>query len=395
MIKLLPLLLTLAAALPSLAEPAWINVDSKIYARERSVLLSLPKSYMAGGKRYPVLYVTDATQQGLHTAATVEALSAIGRMPEMIVIGVWHQDRINELTPTRVPQATVDGDVLRFPTSGGAAKLLAFLETELIPEIDKRYRTEPFRILGGHSYGGMFALDALFTNPKLFNTVIAISPTVWWDNKYILRRAQQFVQANPEVKSTIALAVGKESASMNAGFEELKAVFTQPPKSTSVHTFYFENEDHFSTPIPATYSALRKIFAPWLFKIESPDDPMKLWARAQAHAQELSKQYGYRVGVAEDTANEIGYILLRARRFEQALEVFQANVAANPASANAYDSLGDMYNAAGDTQKAWQNYERAVALAKSSKDPLLGAFEQKLADFKRRNPAMFPPQIRR
>src|SRR5687767_4566943 len=181
------LLLTLAllTPLPALASAEWLNVESKVFGNSRAVLVSLPDSYLTGSERYPVLYVTDGTTQTLHTINTIKALSDTGRMPEMIVVGIRHDDRIHELTPTRVAQATVDGELTRFPTSGGAARLRAFLETELIPWIEQHYRTEPYRILAGYSYGGMFALDTLFTNPKLFNSVIAISPIVWWDDKYL------------------------------------------------------------------------------------------------------------------------------------------------------------------------------------------------------------------
>src|SRR5688500_13136634 len=165
--RTLLLLLTLLPTLPSFASSAWITVNSKVFGTNREVLVSVPDSYATGGQRYPVLYVTDGTTQALHTIATAKALSDIGRMPEMIVIGLRHDDRIHELTPTKVAQTTVDGEAMRFPTSGGAARLRAFIETELIPHVERHYRTEPYRILAGHSLGGMFALDAFFTNPKL------------------------------------------------------------------------------------------------------------------------------------------------------------------------------------------------------------------------------------
>lgn len=381
--RLLPTL-ALLTALPALASTEWVNIQSKVFGN-RAVLVSVPDSYRTGSQRYPVLYVTDGTTQTLHTIGTVKALSDTGRMPEMIVVGIRHDDRIHELTPTRVPQATVDGELTRFPTSGGAAKLRAFLETELIPWTETRYRTEPYRILAGHSYGGLFALDTVFTNPKLFNAVVAISPLVWWDDKYLVRRAREFATTDVAVKPAIVLATGKESPAATATFNELKAALP------AAHAFTFDEEDHVSAALPATYSALRRIFASWYFRIEPRDDLMTLWPRVQAHARDLSKQFGYRVLVQEDRANQIGYMLLRAKRFSEALQVFQAIVAAYPGSPNAYDSLGDAYNAANDVQRAWQNYERAVSLARSAKYPYLAQFEEKLAAFKSRNPSLFPP----
>ena len=390
-----PLLLSLlfAATLPCFAAAEWLSIPSKTFGKTRDVLVSVPDSYATGTQRYPVLYLTDGTTQALHTIATVKALSDTGRMPEMIVVGIRHEDRIHELTPTRVAQATVDGNLTRFPTSGGAPRLRTFLESEVMPLVESRYRTEAYRILAGHSYGALFALDTLFANPKLFNTIIAISPTVWWDDRYLVRRAQELVKAAPETRATIVLATGKESPAIEAGIAELKAALSS--KSITLHSYYFEEEDHASAAVPGTYSALRRVFAPWFFRIDPSDDLTTLWTRAQAHAQELSKQYGYRVQVAEGRANQIGYMLLQAKRFPEAMQVFQANVAAYPGSPNAYDSLGDAFNATGDARRAWQNYERAVSLARNSKYPLLDAFEAKLADFKRKNPTLFPVPLRR
>jgi uncharacterized protein len=387
------LLLTLFATLPASAASEWIDIKSTVFRAGRSLLVDLPDSYAEGERRYPVLYVMDATFHAFHAAATAKALSDNGRMPEVIVVGVRHEDRIRELTPTRVAEATVEGEVLPFPTSGGAGALRTFLETEVIPEIEKRYRTEPHRILAGHSFGGMFALDTLLARPGLFQTVIAISPTVWWDDRYLIRRVQAHLQSKAPLPATLVLAAGEEFPAMNEPFAELEKLLASPPKGLKVHTFHFEEEDHYSTAVPGFYSALRRVFAPWFFKLEG--DTATMWPRLQAHAEMLSKRYGYKVLVPEERANQIGYKLLRAKRLDEARKVFEAVVAAYPNSPNAHDSLGDAYDTMGDVQRAWQSYEQGVMLARSAQHKLLPAFESKLAAFKRRNPMLFPPAMPR
>ena len=373
--RLLLVLFVLLGAFPLLAhEPERLTIESKVMGETRTAIVHLPASYGAGRHRYPVIYLTDGPSQAAHTAATIKALVDVGRMPELIVVGVTNTDRTRDLTPTRLAN---------FPTSGGSAKFISFFETELIPEIEKRYRTEPYRIFAGHSFGGLFALETLFTKPKLFNAIVSVSPTVWWDEKYPLKRAKEFVAANRELSGSLILAIGDEGPQMNGSFDELKAFFKKKtPKGFEVESYYFADDDHTSVPVPAHYAALRKLFAPWHFRFDA--DAKTLWPRAIAHAQELTKRYGFTVRVPEDRANRIGYTLVAAKQVQEAIEVFRANVAAYPASPNVYDSLGEAYAVAGDFEKARVNFAKAVELAKAANDPRTEIFQQHLFGVRRR-----------
>jgi predicted alpha/beta superfamily hydrolase len=118
-------------------------------------------------------------------------------------VGIANTDRTRDLTPTHADIKNPDGTtVTAFPTSGGADRFLDFIQTEPIPEIEKRYRTAPYRIFAGHSVGGLLAIHALITRPDLFNAYIAVSPSLQWDNGHTLRQAQQFFATNAELKKT-------------------------------------------------------------------------------------------------------------------------------------------------------------------------------------------------
>jgi uncharacterized protein len=355
------LLALLFFVFPLLAhEPERVVIDSKVMGEARTAFVTLPASYARGDQRYPVIYLTDGQTQGRHTAGTIQALAQVGRMPELIVVAVGNTDRTRDLTPTRNTSEDVAGEAPRFPTSGGAAKFISFFETELIPEIDRKYRTTPYRVFAGHSFGGMFALEMLYTRPKLFSAWISVSPTVWWDDKYPLRRAKEFVFATPELRSTLILAVGKEVPQMNTTFDELKAFFAKKkPKGFEVHSFYFPDDDHTSVPIPAHYAALRTLFAPWHFELEPGTDVNTLWFRARSHAENLTKLYGFAVKVPEERANRIGYTLLAAQHTAKAIEVFRTNAENYPSSPNVHDSLGEAYEAAGDLAKARESFTKS------------------------------------
>ncbi len=77
------------------------------------------------------------------------------------------------------------------------------IETELLPPIDATYRTTPYRILVGHSFGGLFAFHALVSRPDLFDAYIAVDPSLWWNNGAPLEQLNQFLEANPDIDKTL------------------------------------------------------------------------------------------------------------------------------------------------------------------------------------------------
>lgn len=365
-------------ASPLLAhDPVKLQIESKVLGETRTILVHTPDSYVTGTQAYPVLYMTDGDRQIGHTVATAEFLAREGRMPELITVGISNTDRTRDLTPTRVETLDQNGQTLRFPTSGGGEKFLTFIATELIPHIEKNYRTRPYRVFAGHSFGGLFALQSLFSRPKLFNAVLAVSPALIWDDRWVMKRATELVNSNRELNTTLVFTVGDEGEALDREFRDLEALLKQKaPRGFEFEAIKFADEDHGSVVMPSHYAGLRRIFAPWRFRVEG--DPQTLFARARDHYEKLSKRAGYTIAIPEATTNLIGYRLLQTGQIPQAIEVFRANVENYPASANVYDSLGEAYENAGDLEKARANYERAAAIGRKISDPNAAVFEQNL-----------------
>src|SRR5687767_11622017 len=133
--------------------PARFTIKSGVLGEERTILVRTPPGYERNDLRYPILYMTDGDAHLLHTSGTVSFLARNGRMPEMIIVGITNTDRTRDLTPTRVSSMTLPNGTMQFPTSGGADKFLKFIETELIPQVEAKYRAQPYRVLAGHSFG--------------------------------------------------------------------------------------------------------------------------------------------------------------------------------------------------------------------------------------------------
>jgi uncharacterized protein len=359
--------------------PLTVTIDSKALNETRTILIRTPASYGTGQRKYPVVYMTDGDRHLPHTAATVDFLTREGRMPEVILVGISNTDRTRDLTPTHLAETNLDGQTLRFPTSGGADKFLSFIESELIPYVEKNYRTQPFRVFAGHSFGGLFAMHVFTSRPELFGGIIAVTPTLNWDNDWVYGRTAALVKNKRELNGTLVLTIGNEGEALDREFARFKKLMqSSAPKGLEWEAIRYEDEDHGSVVLPSHYAGLRKVFAPWRFALPRTADPTTLLSSAREHYASLSKRIGYTVPIPEPTTNLIGYRLLQAQRLPDAITAFKANVDTFPNSPNAYDSLGEAYETSGDLAAARSNYERAATLGKANGDANTNIYQQNL-----------------
>lgn len=182
---------------------------SHFLAPDRDIVVWLPPGYDAGaagsGPRFPVLYMHDgqnlfepdtAFQKGEHwrVGETAAALIESGEIEPLIIAGIYNtgDHRKDEYTPTR--DARLGG--------GEADDYGRMIIDELKPLIDRTYRTRPDEEstgIGGSSLGGLVSLYLAFTHPQVFRRVAALSPSVWWNRRAILKTVRQ-ARAKPPLK---------------------------------------------------------------------------------------------------------------------------------------------------------------------------------------------------
>jgi predicted alpha/beta superfamily hydrolase len=359
------------------------KINSAVLGEERTILVRVPFGYETNKLSYPVLYMTDGDAHIGHTSSTVEFLARNGRMSEMIVVGITNTDRTRDLSPTHVTTTVAGGDsALQFPTSGGADKFLKFIETELIPDIEKRYRTNPYRVLAGHSLGGLFAIHAMVSRPELFQSYVAVSPALQWDNQVAVKRADDFFKARKEWDATLFMSLGHEPGPIDEAFHQLKQVLEKnQTKGFQWDVQLLDDEDHGSVVLRSHYLALRKVFDGW----QVPRDPdtgraAGNFKSVEEHYQKLSKKFGYNVPVPENLINQMGYQSLFAGRSDEAIAIFKTNVERYPESANVYDSLAEAYERSGKLELAAPLYEKAQKLGQQNQDPNFAVYK---ANFER------------
>jgi predicted alpha/beta superfamily hydrolase len=229
------------------------SIQSNVLKQNRKISIFLPEGYDASaGNKYPVLYVLDADGRDQHTVPTARFLFVNGKMPKAIIVGVFNIDRNHDFLPDSSQAA---------PTGGGADNFLQFFKTELMPYINKNYKAEPFNVLIGHSFGGVFVMHALLNDPDLFDAYIAIDPSFWYKNEMQVKAAKNEFRNAKNWDKPIFIS-GRDSSGMRGmGITSMQDVLkSSAPAALKWKIVSYENEDHGSVPFKSVYDGLRYIF---------------------------------------------------------------------------------------------------------------------------------------
>ena len=206
------------------------TLKSSLLDESRTYAVHLPDSYARSpNKRYPVIYVLDGTSQSTHTTSTVDVMARIGAMPETIVIGIPSGDARNcDYTPPGMRQ---DSDDANSP-DGQADRFLGFLQRELIPRVEREFRTATPRTLVGNSRGGLLVVHAFITQPALFDAYVAHSPALWRDDAAMVARLDRFLRGHRDLEARLFLSMGSdENPKMTAAYRKAVGVLQRaaPP----------------------------------------------------------------------------------------------------------------------------------------------------------------------
>jgi predicted alpha/beta superfamily hydrolase len=350
------------------------SVWSATLDEHRPYLVYTPPSYSdttSTPQNYPVLYLLDGNLH-FHSVSGLVQILATGVngtyvIPEMIVVAIPNTDRTRDLTPTRSVtgfdgEPRPEGEI-----SGGNAAFFTFLEDELIPHVESRFRTMPYRVFVGHSLGGITALNALYTIPETFDAYVAIDPSLWWDEDILLGQAKDyFLTAQLNGKALYvaqANTIQPDDPAVDRHFSaiaQFNAVMEAYDRSGIRYGFrYYNGDDHGSVPLISEYDALRFIFDGYKVPLERIlAEPTLL----VTHFRDVSERLGEtfqpsesmtrrfaRMAIGQDTTAAIAFGEIRAELY--------------PESFRAYEFLGDARAGQGDLEKARRYYE--LALAKS------------------------------
>ncbi|MCW9098524.1 MAG: alpha/beta hydrolase-fold protein [Ignavibacteriaceae bacterium] len=343
-----------------------IEFTSKVLNEKRDILIYTPTGYEESNRKYPTLYITDGAENFFIATAIVNFLSRSGQIPRMIVVGIPNVNRNRDLSPSII-QGTSN--------PGGGDTFLTFFEDELIPYIDKTYRTNNYRVLFGHSLGGMFANYAMFIRPELFNAFITASPYLYYDNEFVIKEATSKLDNLSNFDRQLFITLGNEPT-YHSSLNKYTSLLKDNTNTLRWDYQIFNDEDHGSIPIVSLLKGLKYIYSDFQLKMETATEGIEA---ILDHYSQVKSKYDYKVDISEATFNIIGYTLLQNEEFDKAIEVFEYNIKLYPNSANVYDSLAEALEKTGRKKEATENYETAVKIGKKINDPNLIIFERNLA----------------
>lgn len=363
------------------------SIQSTILNEERKIWV-----YVPGGdadedfakQRYPVVYLLDAEAHFASVVGMIQQLSEVNNnmiCPKMIVVGIPNIDRTKDLTPTHA-----DAGPPYFygsaKTSGGGEKFISFIEKELMPYVDAHYPIEPYKILIGHSFGGLMVMQTLVHHTNLFNSYICIDPSMWWDKQHLLKEAKKEIAEKKFQGISLFLGIAntmedginitnvmKDTSTLTSHIRSILALrsYLENNKQNGLkyRGKYYNDDSHASVPLITEYDALHFLFDYYPLKItfkDFADSTSALFDKCEKHFSNVSKQMGYRVKSPEILMNHMGYQALESKQFKKAERFFKYNIDNYPESYNAYDSMGDYFEAIGDKLSAINNFRKALSI---------------------------------
>jgi predicted alpha/beta superfamily hydrolase len=215
---------------PDSANLIQTKFHSAVLNEERRVIIHLPRNYSRDtAHKYPVMYVLDGTSQDQHTADKIAVLSDAALIPSAIVVGLPNTrgNRERDQTPPFMRRDVNDQN----SPYGAADKFLLFIEKELIPFVDRNYRTSGYKMLSGNSRGGLFVLYTLLEKADLFQARFCYSTPVWRFDNLMVNKTAEFLRSSTGLSSFLYLSVGeKETEQMIGGFNKMVGVLNKNRK---------------------------------------------------------------------------------------------------------------------------------------------------------------------
>lgn len=234
------------------------TIDSRVLGEVRRINVCLPQAYTDSKDPLPVLYMPDGglAEDFLHIAGLAQVCSGNGSMRPHILVGIENTERRRDLTgPTQV-----DEEKKAAPKAGGSGNFRRFLREELKPAIAKRYRTTKESAIIGESLAGLFVIETMLLEPELFESYIAIDPSVWWNRQSLVASAAATLKAKAPLQKQLFLASSEEKEN-EVILQKLVEILKADP---SVRTTFKQmpEEKHATIFHPAALQAMRELLAP-------------------------------------------------------------------------------------------------------------------------------------
>ncbi len=362
---------------------------SEIMNEEREFQVYLPPTYYFNDKNnYPVIYLLDGDYNFHYVTGLVELMSNVsGKMPEFIVVGIADKGASKyrkNCTPNEI-----EGK------NGNAGNYMRFIDSELKPLIEEKFRTADYNILIGQSIGGLFVTNFHLQKPDSFKAFIAIDPALWFGEYEIINRADSIFKEKNSLSTSYYVS---SSNALGMGIDKYAEILeTHFTGSRNWKYFNLEEENHNSVGLPTIKKSFEDIFKNWSIS-ESQFKSFKSANEVINHYKELSKKYPSIVSIhpyflgniiyyyfnrnkkedllilengikenfpasIDEFYNQLALNYFENEEYQKAIENYQESITHNSASFNSYDGIAQVYLAMKNYEKAILSSKKAIELA--------------------------------
>tara|TARA_R110001632_G_scaffold65_15_gene307 strand:+ start:3967 stop:5130 length:1164 start_codon:yes stop_codon:yes gene_type:complete len=322
------------------------SFQSKVLNKTIPLSIHLPANYDSSKKTYPVLYMLDS-QYRARFAMLASTLDYMGeaQIPEMILIGVDLPEGNRILLPTRENQDT------KIPDS-----YINFFETELMPHVDNKYRTAPFKVLYGASNGGFFSIYALLNNPLLFNSYFASSPSLGAIPEVIQQKIKSGPLKTLAENRSLHIIYSDDEGLTNSVSEFSRVLANHKPESFTYKVNELVHQGH----VPAMDFTQ---FLLELYPDFSPYENLDTLDKVTQHFNMLSKRYEYEILPPISIIWRLGVNMLMTKKDLVAGEkIFQYSLQVYPEDKRSYAGMGVVRRDQGQLKSAKVLFEKALTI---------------------------------
>jgi predicted alpha/beta superfamily hydrolase len=323
--------------------------DSAILGGEVTYLEHLPNGYEKSGKTYPVLYTMNGqiTSQFANDAATLDNLSN-DRAPDMILIGISNSG--------------MAGNYWSCPNDSGfvigGEEFSAFLKDELIPEINKNYRTNGYQILAGQSNTGLFVMYSFLSYPELFNAYIVASPMFGWCPDFFINKTKSFLAEHPDLNKMLYISYGDlDYVQVLHYINDFKDILKQSPENLKWKVELINNASH--VPFATLNNALLFFFSGCTINAERRNLSVP---ELISYFETLSEEYGFPVYPKAGVLFDMTFDLADEQKTDQAIDMNKYLISLYPDSEFYFYYLGKLYQKKGSVELAKENYNKALGI---------------------------------
>ncbi|MES2848852.1 MAG: alpha/beta hydrolase-fold protein [Bacteroidota bacterium] len=391
-IKILAAILITVHSVFAQSRSETIDIPSGIFNEVRKVRIYLPEGYADyPNRKYTVAYLFDAQSDAFFNfiKATFDYLSSDGYISPTILVGISSGNRQFEFTPK--PETV--GGTKSFEKSGGAALLALHLKEEVLPAIEKKYRSNGYTIGIGHSLGGTFLTYALINYPEIFNAFIAVSPNYEYDNEQLVHKFDSLSKPQLLKNKFLYIAYGKGDMyeeKFKAGTQKIESLLSKKNiAGLKWQVKSMDNDSHGTTATEGIFKGMIALYREFSLPYERLttflNDSSKSFIKSVKKYYAVQTNWaGVQLPLVNDI-NGIGYNCFYSNKKTEAIAIFEWAISLYPGDVNLYDSMGEIQQASGNNKEALKYFSKGLVVLEQQRSQLpQETYERLVNGFKER-----------